>query len=103
MERSAKDVWVGLFVLLGAAAILFLALQSANLLSVSFQSTYRVVGKFIKDAAPREVAVDSLTGDAQTYTTEGVVEFTLDGQTLRMRPMTTRPSTPPEMWLPARP
>ena len=53
---------------------------------------YRVVGKFIKDAAPREVAVDSLTGDAQTYTTEGVVEFTLAGQTFRMRPMTTRPN-----------
>jgi phospholipid/cholesterol/gamma-HCH transport system substrate-binding protein len=39
MERSKNDVWVGLFVLVGAAAILFLALQSANLLSLSFQST----------------------------------------------------------------
>ena len=46
MERSKSDVWVGLFVLLGAAAILFLALQSANLLSLNFQSTYRVVAKF---------------------------------------------------------
>jgi phospholipid/cholesterol/gamma-HCH transport system substrate-binding protein len=46
MERSRNDVWVGLFVLLGAAAILFLALQSANLLSMSFQSTYRIVAKF---------------------------------------------------------
>lgn len=46
MERSKSDVWVGLFVLLGAAAILFLALQSANLLSLSFQPTYRVVAKF---------------------------------------------------------
>ena len=46
MERSKNDVWVGLFVLLGAAAILFLALQSANLLSLSFQSTYPVVAKF---------------------------------------------------------
>jgi phospholipid/cholesterol/gamma-HCH transport system substrate-binding protein len=46
MERSRSDVWVGLFVLLGAAAILFLALQSANLLSLSFQPTYRVVAKF---------------------------------------------------------
>ncbi|NDF46502.1 MAG: outer membrane lipid asymmetry maintenance protein MlaD, partial [Betaproteobacteria bacterium] len=33
MQRSKLDVWVGLFVLLGAAAILFLALKSANLLS----------------------------------------------------------------------
>ncbi|HSV47400.1 MAG TPA: outer membrane lipid asymmetry maintenance protein MlaD [Ramlibacter sp.] len=46
MERSKSDVWVGLFVLLGAAAILFLALQSANLLSLSFQDRYRVVAKF---------------------------------------------------------
>src|SRR3954462_9291029 len=46
MERSKSDVWVGLFVLLGTAAILFLALQSANLLSLSFQPTYRVVAKF---------------------------------------------------------
>ena len=48
MERSKNDVWVGLFVLLGAAAILFLALQSANLLTLSFESTYKVVGKFDK-------------------------------------------------------
>lgn len=46
MERSKNDVWVGLFVLLGAAALLFLALQSANLLSLSFQSTYKVTAKF---------------------------------------------------------
>ena len=46
MERSKNDVWVGLFVLIGAAALLFLALQSANLLSLSFQPTYRVVAKF---------------------------------------------------------
>jgi phospholipid/cholesterol/gamma-HCH transport system substrate-binding protein len=46
MERSRSDVWVGLFVLIGAVAILFLALQSANLLSLSFQPTYQVVAKF---------------------------------------------------------
>jgi len=46
MQRSATDVWVGLFVLIGAAALLFLALQSANLLSLNFQSTYPVVAKF---------------------------------------------------------
>ena len=46
MQRSKNDVWVGLFVLIGAVAILFLALQSANLLSLSFQKTYRVSAKF---------------------------------------------------------
>jgi phospholipid/cholesterol/gamma-HCH transport system substrate-binding protein len=46
MQRSKNDVWVGLFVLIGALAILFLALQSANLLSLSFQKTYQVTAKF---------------------------------------------------------
>lgn len=46
MQRSKNDVWVGMFVLIGAAAILFLALQSANLLSLNFQSTYKVSAKF---------------------------------------------------------
>ncbi|MBT3069017.1 outer membrane lipid asymmetry maintenance protein MlaD [Rhodoferax sp. U11-2br] len=46
MQRSKNDVWVGMFVLLGAVAILFLALQSANLLSLNFQKTYMVTAKF---------------------------------------------------------
>ncbi len=46
MQRSKNDVWVGLFVLIGAVAILFLALQAANLLSLNFQSTYNVTAKF---------------------------------------------------------
>ena len=46
MQRSKNDVWVGLFVLIGAVAILFLALQSANLLTLSFQTTYKVSAKF---------------------------------------------------------
>ena len=46
MERSKSDVWVGLFVLIGAAALLFLALQSANLMSLTFQPVYRVAAKF---------------------------------------------------------
>ncbi len=46
MQRSKNDVWVGLFVLIGAVAILFLALQSANLLTLSFQTSYSVHAKF---------------------------------------------------------
>ena len=46
MQRSKNDVWVGLFVLIGAVAILFLALQSANLLTLSFQTSYDVHAKF---------------------------------------------------------
>lgn len=52
---------------------------------------YRVVGRFIKDAAPRRVSVANTYGDIDEYTTEGVVEFTLQGRTLRLRPFTTRP------------
>ena len=42
MQASKNDVWVGLFVLLGALALAFLALQSANLLSLSFQESYKI-------------------------------------------------------------
>jgi phospholipid/cholesterol/gamma-HCH transport system substrate-binding protein len=78
MERSKSDVWVGLFVLIGGAALLFLALQSANLLSISFQSTYRVVGKFdnigglkrqaaVKSAGVVVGRVESITFDDKSY------------------------------------
>lgn len=46
MQRSKNDVWVGLFVLLGAVAVLFLALKSANLLQMSFSQDYEVTAKF---------------------------------------------------------
>lgn len=46
MQRSKNDVWVGLFVLVGALALVFLALQSANLLSLSFERGYLVTAKF---------------------------------------------------------
>ena len=46
MQRSKNDVWVGLFVLLGALALVFLALQSANLLSFSVDKGYPVTAKF---------------------------------------------------------
>lgn len=46
MQRSKVDVWVGLFVLLGAAAVLFMSLQAANLLSLNFESSYRVTARF---------------------------------------------------------
>ena len=46
MARSKNDVWVGLFVALGAVAVLFLALKTANLLQWSFQKDYLVTAKF---------------------------------------------------------
>ena len=78
MERSRNDVWVGLFVLLGAAALLFLALQSANLLSLNFQPTYQVVAKFdnigglkpqaaVKSAGVVVGRVDSIVFDDKSF------------------------------------
>jgi uncharacterized protein (DUF1684 family) len=52
---------------------------------------YRVTARFIADPKPRQIRVPSLSGDDQVYTTEGMVEFTLQGRRIRMRPMTTRP------------
>ena len=46
MQRSKNDLWVGLFVLLGALALVFLALKSANLLSFNFNPTYAVSARF---------------------------------------------------------
>ena len=78
MQRSKNDVWVGLFVLLGAAAILFLALKSANLLSMNFQTTYNVTARFdnvgglkrqaaVKSAGVVVGRVDSVTFDDKTF------------------------------------
>ena len=46
MQKSRNDVWVGLFVLIGAAALLFLALKAGNLLTLNFDDTYAVSAKF---------------------------------------------------------
>jgi phospholipid/cholesterol/gamma-HCH transport system substrate-binding protein len=78
MQRSKNDVWVGLFVLLGAAAILFLALKSANLLSLNFQSTYTVSARFdnigglkrqaaVKSSGVVVGRVESVTFDDKTF------------------------------------
>ena len=46
MQRKSLDLWVGLFVLLGAAALVFLALKAGNMSSLSFAPTYAVTTKF---------------------------------------------------------
>jgi phospholipid/cholesterol/gamma-HCH transport system substrate-binding protein len=78
VQRSRNDVWVGLFVLIGGAAILFLALQAANLLNLSFQTTYRVEARFdnIGGLKPKSAVrsggvvvgrVEAITFDDQTF------------------------------------
>lgn len=87
MHRKIIDIWVGLFVLLGAAAILFLALQAGNMSSLSFSETYAVTGKFdniggLKPQAPVKSAgvvvgrVGGITFDDKTY--QAMVRLDLD-------------------------
>ena len=46
MQRKSLDLWVGMFVLLGAAALFFLALKAGNMSSLSFEKTYPVLTTF---------------------------------------------------------
>jgi phospholipid/cholesterol/gamma-HCH transport system substrate-binding protein len=39
MQRKSLDVWVGLFVVLGALALMFLALRAGNMSSMNFGSS----------------------------------------------------------------
>jgi uncharacterized protein len=52
---------------------------------------YRVVARFIPDEKPTNIPVVNTYGDADIMASEGVVEFTLNGETVRLRPFTTRP------------
>ena len=54
-------------------------------------ASYRVVARLIRDQQPQKLEVVNTYGDVDSYQSEGVVEFTLQGQTLRLRPFTTRP------------
>jgi phospholipid/cholesterol/gamma-HCH transport system substrate-binding protein len=46
MNRSTIDLWVGIFVAAGLAALLFLALKAGNLASFSTSKAYQVQAKF---------------------------------------------------------
>ncbi|WP_034297875.1 outer membrane lipid asymmetry maintenance protein MlaD [Herbaspirillum sp. RV1423] len=88
MQRKTLDMWVGLFVLLGAAALVFLALKAGNLSSFSFsQKTYAVTSKFdniggLKPRAPVKSAgvvvgrVGSIRFDDKTF--QALVTLNLD-------------------------
>ena len=91
MQRSKNDLWVGLFVMLGAAALVFLALQSANLLSLSFQSGYRITARFdnigglkpqaaVRSAGVLVGRVESITFDDKIY--QARVTLALEDTTL---------------------
>ncbi len=78
MQRKSIDLWVGLFVVLGAAALLFLALKAGNMSSLSFDKTYSVVARFdniggLKPRAPVKSAgvvvgrVDGIRFDDKSF------------------------------------
>jgi phospholipid/cholesterol/gamma-HCH transport system substrate-binding protein len=46
MNRTAIDLWVGIFVVAGMGALLFLALKAGNLTSFSASKSYQVQAKF---------------------------------------------------------
>lgn len=46
MQRKSFDLWVGLFVLAGAAALFFLAMKAGNMSTFSFGETYPIITKF---------------------------------------------------------
>jgi phospholipid/cholesterol/gamma-HCH transport system substrate-binding protein len=89
MKKNALDFWVGVFVILGFAALLFLALKAGNLSALSFQPTYDVKLNFdniggLKPRAPVKSSgvvvgrVASIGFDDKSY--QAVVTLNLDKQ-----------------------
>jgi phospholipid/cholesterol/gamma-HCH transport system substrate-binding protein len=86
MQKSRTDLWVGLFVAIGAAALLFLALKAGNLLAISFEPTYSVVARFdnigglkpraaVKSAGVVVGRVASITFDDKSYQASVALEL----------------------------
>ncbi len=87
MGKKGIETMVGVFVLLGVAGLVFLALKAANLGSFSAGDTYTLMAKFdniggLKVRAPVRSAgvtvgrVASITLDAKTY--QGVVRLEME-------------------------
>lgn len=78
MKRTTLDLWVGFFVVIGLAALLFLALKVGNLTQASQGETYALQARFgniggLKVRAPVKSAgvvvgrVESIRFDPQSY------------------------------------
>lgn len=87
MNRAAIDLWVGFFVALGLAALLFLALKVGNLSSTDVGETYSLQARFdniggLKVRAPVKSAgvvvgrVGEIRFDAENYM--ALVSFNID-------------------------
>jgi phospholipid/cholesterol/gamma-HCH transport system substrate-binding protein len=89
MSRKLLDLWVGFFVALGFAALLFLALKVGNLSASNFAETYALAAKFdnigglkvrgpVKSAGVVVGRVVDIHFDPSSY--EAVVTFSIDGR-----------------------
>lgn len=87
MSRATLDLWVGIFVTIGIAAILFLALKVGNLTSVTSTPGYHVEAAFdniggLKVRAPVKAAgvvvgrVEGIRLDPHTY--QAIVSIKID-------------------------
>lgn len=87
MDRTTIDLWVGIFVALGVAALLGLAMKVGNLTSSKIGDTYSVTAAFeniggLKPHAPVKSAgvvvgrVDSINFDSKTF--EAIVTINID-------------------------
>ena len=87
MQKKSLDLWVGLFVLFGAAALFFLAMKAGNLSSFNFGKVYPVQAKFdniggLKPQAPVKSAgvvigrVGDINFDDKTF--QAIVTLNLD-------------------------
>jgi len=89
MQRATLDLWVGIFVVVGLAAILFLALKVGNMGGFDSASTYTVKASFdnvggLKVRAPIKSAgvvvgrVSDIGFDSKIY--EATVSMSLDSR-----------------------
>lgn len=89
MNRTVLDLWVGFFVAIGLAALMFLALKVGNLSSAHLSETYELHAKFdnigglkvrgpIKSAGVVVGRISDIRFDTGTY--EAVVTMSIDGR-----------------------
>lgn len=87
MNKSALDLWVGLFVIAGVGALLFLALKVGSMSAVNVSDSYEVVAAFdniggLKTRAPVKSSgvvvgrVSDISLDGQAY--EALVTLRID-------------------------
>ncbi|WP_153144989.1 outer membrane lipid asymmetry maintenance protein MlaD [Dechloromonas sp. H13] len=89
MNRTVIDLWVGIFVAIGIAAMLFLALKVGNLSSAHLSETYVLQARFdnigglkvrgpVKSAGVVVGRIVDIKFDSDTY--EAVVTMDIDGR-----------------------